>query len=203
MEGAYNDIGVGRYNRLAQRLLQVKAAPPMPTLAGELSASLVLECDRPEWKFLGGERLLQCSQSIAAAAGLPSTARLRNPRISGVLAIVEGLIAGSDSNNLIVWGIATTITANLANAANPGPLVRDSRGAQSGGAASCIVTTDNVGIAANIIGRVRVLASTPTPYLPVEIVLGPGGSIEISATTNNTILDFTILWRERMQEESE
>ena len=84
-----NEIQVGRLNGLLHKLLDMKEGAPSPTLASDVFPNIVLESDRPEWKFLAGERLGAGYRYDAAVAGQYSHAGLYNPAGSNVLVIVE------------------------------------------------------------------------------------------------------------------
>ena len=53
----FNEIQVGRFNAVLHKLLDMKEGAPAPQLSGDVIPTLVLENDRPEWIFLGAERL--------------------------------------------------------------------------------------------------------------------------------------------------
>ena len=92
---AFNEIQVGRYNRLLQKLMSMKGGAPAPQLGGDIDAGITLESDRPEWQFLAGEfRAMGTTFKAADAANL-STVGLFNGNSTGVIGILEGVIVTS------------------------------------------------------------------------------------------------------------
>jgi len=112
--GLPNEINVGRIGRLLQRLLQIKGSSPAPQLTPEILAILGLEMDRPEWGFLTGELRFAQQRDQPATAGLFSTCRLRNPAGSGVIAVVQSIIASTNQAAAVTLNTHTT-DASLGN----------------------------------------------------------------------------------------
>jgi hypothetical protein len=104
-----NEIQVGRYNGVLHKLLDIKDGAPAPQLAADIQPGLILENDRPEWKFLGGEHLCAGVGRRSATALQFSTVWLWNPMPSrGVIIVVEKVIisatTASGTNGQVHWG---------------------------------------------------------------------------------------------------
>lgn len=195
-------LGVGRFNRLLQRLLEIKADPPAPDLAGEIMPVIVLEGDRPEWLYLMGHRLIAVGFSLGAAAGQPNLIRVRNPAASGVIATADAMLLGSStahSVNLRIGRAAADLGTTFAT------MVLDQRmGAAN--ASSLIASSDQTGAAVvgTSIGRARVPAEDslvfPAAY---RFVLAPGDSFDIFSSESNLTWAGVFTFRERALEASE
>jgi len=99
----FNEILVGRYNRALQKIFGIKGSPPVRQVAGEITPAISM--------FYGVEHRITESwnrYAIGVAAG-PVAAqvcnfRYRNPRGSGVLAVLEKVIFFPQQNDTLSWG---------------------------------------------------------------------------------------------------
>ncbi len=83
-----NEIQVGRLNAILHKLLSMKEGAPSPVIAPELVGAIVLETEREEWKFLGGEIPWGFPFSIPATVNARVKCQVRNPPGSGTLAVI-------------------------------------------------------------------------------------------------------------------
>jgi hypothetical protein len=83
----FNETLAGRFNEMIRRLHQMKSTPA-PQVAPEISHSITLENDRPEWLVLHGGFPWAFRASTVAAAGFVSVVGVRNPAGSGLLVVV-------------------------------------------------------------------------------------------------------------------
>lgn len=114
----FNEIGVPRFNAILNKLLQMKDSAPAPQLASEIMAVIVLESDRPEFKFLGGEKLAIGFGAAALTAGQFSGVKLFNPANSGLLLVLEKVyVLSSVANSWVIRrasnNFATTTNTQL------------------------------------------------------------------------------------------
>src|SRR5260370_22739609 len=85
----YNEILTGRYNRLLQKLLQMKGGPPAPQLASEISPQLSIPDLGVESRFHLGWNSFAFAINTASGVGTASAAQLRNPPNSKVIGVVH------------------------------------------------------------------------------------------------------------------
>lgn len=207
----FNEILVGRYNRLLQRLTGIKGDNPSPQLSGDIVPILAIEVDRPEWAYLAGEALYSVFQNQAAVAAQSARFQLRNPSGSGVLAIVEGAAIWSSSagqEGRLYRGMTPTVdltgtTQGVAIDSRFGSPLRS----------ACIASVDTnasvfaTGVAAEDFPFTSADAGIIQLHrrpnrIPIAI-LGPGSACGLfSVVVNNQALA-TWFWRERAIEPGE
>lgn len=162
-------------------------------LAPEISAVLTLESARPEWEFLKGAKLMSCTATQVGDAGNPARIRIRNPALSGVVAIFD-LIAVESSPTTIVLLERNTDNGSLATIF---PTVsRDTRYPQLN--ASALVHSGGLGGSSGD----SFFSGTPPAgnmlVIPVgPIVLTPGHQVQLSAVSNNIPIRASWQWLER------
>lgn len=191
------ELGTGRFNRLLQRLLVIKADPPAPELAPEVVAVLPLDDVGLEWEYLKGGRLMAGAWSQAALAANNSGARLRNPAGSGILIIVVAVrytvtVAGEV---IVTRGVSTS---NLASAVTE--ISRDARAPDAG--AGIVSNANTVTAAGDLVHVEQLGANTPAALAQVA-VLSPSSSLDVVTNHLNTNLSGSFWWVERAQEASE
>lgn len=204
----FNEIQVGRFNGVLHKLLDMKEGAPAPSLSSDVIPTLCLENDRPEYKFLGGERLAAGVSDLVATAGQQAYARLRNPANSGVLCILEqAIITVAASTDIVEIRIQTESQAFSATGLKA---ARDRRMAAAlgggGDAVTCIVETLSSAVTVGaLVGRVRLDAAAGFQPLVYNVpwVLGPSDSITFRSQTAANRLIVSWSWRERVLERSE
>lgn len=187
-------ISVPRLNQILARTLGFAGVEaPAEDLSPEISPVLVVESDRPEWKFLSSERY--CGADIGTSNGAgPSYTRLANPSGSGVLCIIEKIVATTTT----VGGSAITVRMNRgANRANAGTGVnRDTRFTM--GAAACIPSQSTAPGSGTATEAPTVLANSPYCVASCPIILGPGGFVDVGVDgAGATAIEVSYQWRER------
>src|SRR5713226_5812707 len=100
----FNEILVGRYNRMLQKLFSMKGAAPMPQLASELAPTInffsgVENRSLEAWNRYG---LLL---SITAGAATNSLLRIRNPSTTNVIAIIEKLTVNNNTAAALIVNV--------------------------------------------------------------------------------------------------
>jgi len=204
---AVNEIQIGRYNSLLHKLLAMKEGAPSPILAPEIIPVVVLENDRPEWRFLEGVILRAGGGSQAAGgAGTVAMYGLRNPVGSNALLVVERVFIGTTT--ISVFTIQTLNQDSALTAANFG-FPRDNRVSGAAGA----VAKAGVGIcvggsAATGFTNAKDLVSLLVPanvtsVFDLSFVLQPGTELIILCGTANLAFRASFAWSERSMEPSE
>ena len=201
----FNEIQVGRYSALLQRLFAIKGAAPSPQLSSEIMPTFPLEVDRPEWKYLANERLCWGVGAQAAVAGERSHVQLVNPTQSSALMVIERLLIAPTGGTTVRIGHMDSPMSGggVAQAASGFRDSRLARGSQvssgqvwTGSDAAVLVTSQlhNVGF-----------TGTPNPGFVMEhsIVLTPGTGLGLACFTVNIPLSVNFAWRERKLEPDE
>jgi hypothetical protein len=204
----FNEVENARYNRMLQKLFGVKGTAPVRQLAGEIAASLPL-FNGVENRYLESWDRFALAFNAVAAAGNQSAVRIRNPKGSNVIAVVEKFAFGSDTAqqpNVFQFRDDGTDLATIISTAGTG---FDIRGRPN---AALICSRQNTQVAAPLpasndsIDNHFILASQPRDIVndfDQQLVLVPGTGYQVVAGTVNTNLTFSVLWRERTLEDSE
>jgi len=173
---------------------------PIPEL-GDIQGFVVLESDRPEWRFPGGESSWGVTESIAAGgAGTFAQMVLINRPASGVLIVVEDInfVASSSIILSILSGGEAGIDAALATLEAGVP--RDARLINSDNSLQRSGADVRSGVSATIFGadfyRGAGTANRGDRY-PFPIILRPSSSLAIRDSTAVQAMDVSIAWRER------
>ena len=207
-----NEIQVGGYNGLLNKLLSMKEGAPAPTLAPEILAGFILENDRPEWAFLKGERLMGLVATQTTVADQRVLA-LCNPVGSGLLVVVDQancmLDDAGNAVERILWCVGnSTLPGNIF-----GPQPRDSRimlPAFVGAATSPVFAGSLVGaggyfgIQHDLIGSPLATGATTLSRLMSPVVLAPGSALGVVNSVAGTMTMFASWhWRERVLDPAE
>src|SRR2546425_5526365 len=204
----FNEILVGRYNRMLQKLMSMKGGPPAPQLSSEIV---------PAFTFFNGaeNRFLEAWQryAVVAVSGLPAAGnraavRIRMPAGSNVIAVLEKLqiweVTGADNTNIFYNSIATVMPTEN-NASIPANQIQG-RGGQTGSTA-IISTSINFGLlGSNPIWNGNIAANALFDYINTDIVelpLEPNSEYTIVSNALVQQIAVNFLWRERFLEDSE
>ncbi|MHC4067050.1 MAG: hypothetical protein ACYSUI_21445 [Planctomycetota bacterium] len=197
-----NDIQVGRYSELLHKLLGITEGSPAPSLAPELLATLVLETDRPEWGYLGGERLCWGQVTPTPAVGARSLVQLHNNHISDLLIVVDGLELSTGANLTFVVGHLDTLASGGGVTVGTTGF-RDGRYARGVAASGRVYSDEGAALALDReLYNVRVLANT-SRFIPLSVVLPPGTGFAALTFTTNQAFTGSFLWRERAMTSNE
>lgn len=199
----FNEIQIGRLNGVLHKLLGMKEGAPSPQLSGDIVPALILESDRPEWKFLAGERLCMGGGAGAGVVGELRQFQIHNPADSGVLCVIKQMICTCDTSGPIFWGHADVPYSTLGGAQLADGF-RDSRLSRGVLDTTCDVftLTDAAVAIVSIIGRTKILNNLPT-VLRFPVILTPGHGFAVAFTVANEPFQTTWEWTERLLEESE
>jgi hypothetical protein len=203
----YNEILVGRYNRALQKLLGIKGGPPSPQLTSDITANIQF-FHGVEVRYLEGWNRYGFFAISTAVPANGSAVQVRNPKTSGVVAVIEQLtlhITGAANGLSCSNG---TRSVDLPTPATPANARLDPRG---GPTTALVFSSQNtvgglVGDLLNIFYRSD--AATGVMYDAIlfqnqEIPLLPGDGILVSGKTLNSDVNVCWRWRERALEESE
>jgi hypothetical protein len=205
-----NEILVGRYNRLVQKLLSLKGPASLVQLRGEMGVELPL-FHGAENRYLEAWDLFGLVRSNAApGVGFGSTVTLRNPLGSNVIAVVTAATGQEAASAFEVITLFRPGSAGAGGGDENTVLAAqgwDGRGRPS----STLVISTNVGAAQ--VGRVGGVAIAgiigPTGLSNEllrpgdEIPLTPGTLLTLSAGNSNAAFTWRLWWRERFLEDSE
>ncbi len=199
----FNEILVGRYNRLVQKLFSMKGPASLVTISDEMMAVFPF--------FHGAEnRYLEAWAKFGVTLLQPAVAlnasgiRLRNPTGSNVVAVLEKILISNQA-------VADDVTAQLNGAAGDLATVAASgqRFDVRGVTASTLIPSRAAPAAS--IGGGFLRFTFPANALPVDVItadiqeipLLPGDAIQIFSNNVNQALLVNFLWRERFLEDSE
>ncbi len=197
-----NEILVGRFNRIFQKVYGIKGAAPVATLAPEIMPTHPV-FSGVELRYIESWNRFGHRVDIGASALNTSAWQLRNPPGSNLLAVVERLEVSSINASGIIVGVASPYAA-YANPANGFNL--DSRQTSGNGAQVTSQNTAPAVPAFNVFWEVNAAVNALFKLIDTihqEIVLGPGSSIIAAGTAINTDLNVQVQWRERFLEEGE
>jgi hypothetical protein len=197
-----NDIKRARLNDFLVRLLGLDVGPPAPYVAGEVNP--VVQLLNPldaDLRWARGEKQYGATVDVAAGVNFPQV-RLRNPSGSGVVVVVELIIAapGVALRCVAGMGALTTDLPTLPAAGNYA--ATDSRaGIVSGtnlnrGAAN--VTSDNNAPTQQPpnVFNCSVAAGGCFKY-ERELILAPGSGLDVWVPTAAATFVVSLGWRER------
>jgi hypothetical protein len=188
-------ISIGRFNAILGRMLSMAGIQsPAADLSPEISPVLVLEIDRPEWKYLGNERFESGNIGVTSGAAAPGYTRLLNPTGSGVLAIIEKIlvhtVTAAGAIYVVRMAFGQVARTNVGTAVN-----RDTRFRM--GSAACTISQDGAAAVGTATESASILASEPRELSSCPIILGPGGSVDVGTDAFAKNIEVSYHWRER------
>lgn len=199
-----NEIQVGRLSGILHKLLSMKEGAPSPVLATDIFPMLALEVDRPEWKFLGGERICLGGASTGATEAECSQNALYNPPGSGVIGIIETIRCFSSGGTFYAT-LRLGAGEPLVGSVQPTRAIVDSR--YPFAAATMPTLQVWAGTAAaqqgNVAGWLGRGLANHTLVSDFAIVLSPGFYVSLHTYADNQDFGTMFHWRERAIEPSE
>jgi len=200
----YNEIQVGRFNRMLQKLLSMKGPASMNELSSTLQPAVGV-FSGAENRFLESWFRYGVWLNAAAVAGNLSEAFIRNPTGSNVIAVIEKLsassIAGTVQTMTVSYGQPglvdlTLQTGRSLDGRNAGsPVLKTSFGSTLGGR----TIGTNIESARGADGTTADFILTDNQ----EITLSPGDALQVEDNGANIAMFVSIIWRERFLEDSE
>jgi hypothetical protein len=199
----YNEILVGRYNRMLQKLFSMKGGAVAPQLASEIA---------PTFPFFSGaeHRILESWSRFALGiniatqgAGNQNSLRLVNPKGSNIVAVLERLLVVTPAIDVGILDYFPVAPAALVNANTPVSL--DNRDQRQFSA--LLLSNGPVVVGGSSTAMVvGTLAGTTADFIVTdiqEIALAPNSALQIRCGALNSSMIATMLWRERFLEDSE
>ncbi len=197
----FNEILVGRYNRMVQKLLSMKGPATLVTISDEAQAVFSLFYG-VENRYLEGWDRFGTGFLTAAVVAQNSAFLLRNPKASNVLGVIEKLTVTETTFDAIT--LSNNITPDPANLATLAANSRlDARGRP---AATCIPSFGNNAAGGNTFYIAGIPANAPYDFIleeEQEITLLPGDNLTVLTANLNVAIRIGCLWRERFLEDSE
>lgn len=200
----YNEILVGRFARMVQKLFGMKGEVPVGSLAGELSVIFPL-INGVENRYLESWDRFAFAGTQAGAAAANATWQIRNPAGSNVVMVIEKITVAATNTGFSIpafrHGALTTDLATVASYNNPR---LDSRGRPNPTAIISSATNVSGGLANKV--TVAGLLNTSVDFFlfeEQEVNLLPGDAAQIVEGIANQALTVSWVWRERFLEESE
>jgi len=196
-------IEIGRWSEQLRRMMGMAGTEIVSgEMSPEISPTIELEGQSPEWDFLKGKR--NCFGGADLGAGgvtFIGKYRLRNPADSGVVAVVKRIELASTAGGVGTTGLRINVnsqTVNLDTAVVP--LVPDTRwGALAIQATALILTTSIVqttGPAGSLLATSITIAGTRW-VVTEPFVLVPGTNVDFGASSDNLPLAGWVAWTER------
>lgn len=198
-----NEILVGRFNSILNKLLGMKEGAPSPQVSSDIVPTIPLEVDRPEWRYLANERLCWAGVVRAAVAAQNSSILLYNPSGSNVIAVVTNVQPALNAGQTVYAG-HYDLNPVVAGWSQAGSGLRDSRFSRTTQITTCqTYTLAQVGVAVTTILWRYNMYGQPCPPIPFPIILTPGTGLAVAASAVNNTLDCSFAWTERALEPSE
>lgn len=197
----FNEILVGRYNRLAQKLLSMKGARTLTILNPSLQFDVPLFYG-VENRYLEDWRRYGRVEQVAGVAAQQAAAKLRNPAGSNVIGVIEAIQVSGQTNLQVVLQLTVSNTDYAA------PSSGQRLDARLGGQASTLSSSAN-GTGANLtssIGLASFLANTTWDFIndaDTQLTVLPGDAVQVIANVVNVGFQIGWRWRERLLEDSE
>ncbi len=215
----HNEILVGRFNRFAQRHFGLKGGPAVPQLSSELQLQMSIKSGIENYLLESWNRYV-ATGTVPATVGIGASARLRNPRGSNTLIVVEritvsgisvagevdlfrglGTVQANDLGGTGSFSVDPRQTANPAAQTSVGLFSMISSAAVVGGAIS--------GRFFPTVGGTNELIAFEDHEIP--LVARPGSTVatvgddflDVRTVALNTTMTVWMQWRERPLEEGE
>lgn len=192
-------INVSRFQSKVRAILGIRGDNPIPGI-DELLQVLVIEADRSEWSFPGGEGLGGNGFNQTLVAAQRSFVAFVNPANSGVIAVIEDILADQPAEIYVSTEAAILAQATLVSTIG---LIRDTRQIllPGGFTTSTIhfMQGTNAAPAGAGFGPLNRIPAAGARYTK-DIVVAPGTGVSVACTAVNTTMQAHFTWRERPQE---
>ena len=202
--GYTNEIQAARYNELLHRLLDMKEGAPAPVLMPEMTASIILENDPPEYQLLKGVRICKGGLHVPnGGAGTFAQIQLLNPANSGIVSVVTNVSIRTNTAQLIE--VRQTQISLLTLSAQRGVIdFRNLTGAGTPILPATQVRSDTpISTVGVILSELYAQANVLLQLEESHYVLGPNSSIKFACATANTTIAVSFDWYERALASSE
>ncbi len=203
----YNEILVARFNRALQKHFGMKGGPPAPQLASEIAPTVTMFYGAENRYLEGWNRFGNSAVINAGGAGNRSGFRIRNPKGSNVVAVIEKLTtiaAGTVDQPFLSYsildpgtlGVGTVVVVNtgLDNRGSPTPNLELSASVNTGSILGIQIL--QAALALNTSWEFIQFDDQELPVLP-------NSGYTLYSNNLNQQVFYSILWRERVLEASE
>lgn len=198
----YNEILVARYARMLQKLFGIKGTVPAKQLAGEIIPVFPLFAGCENRYLEGWQRFAQSDTVGAQGVGNVAGYRMRMGAGTGVLAVLESITVQSASQDTYNLQLGTT-NADLGAGPTNLPVRLDPRGPSS---SQAVTSKGTIGALSRNVKTVAFASNLYAEFINTDIVelpLFPGDAYQVAASTANTAIVVSWIWRERILEDSE
>lgn len=203
----YNEILVGRFNKLATKVFGMKGQAPSPQISSEITLSHPLFHGR-ENRFLESWESFVASTTVAATAAQNTVIRIVNPAGSNMVFVIERLQYGAltVATQLLVRFFSNGLTTQPDLVTLATAVSMDSRTQR---AATLRLSGQTTAAPANIgqpmmRQQVALNGIMEVVWTDInEIVMAQGSAIDLVDQTQNDGVTCNLMWRERFLEESE
>jgi hypothetical protein len=201
----FNEILAARFNRALQKSLGMKGPASMNTLSGELAATLSMFYGVENRYLESWNRFAVSTTQSAGGVGNRAAFRLRNPT-GNLLAVIEKLISSVNLADQPFLNYSNTAaTPDLTSAVVTANIGLDNRGSPSPGLS--VSASGNAGALLGVtIEQVNLPANSNYDFIVFEdheLTILPGSAYTLYSSVLNQALNFTVIWRERVLEDSE
>lgn len=195
-----------RHSNLLRALLNLKDRNVLETVGSEVLPVVDVENERPELQIFNFNDLAAGFGAVTGAAGQNGAVFIANPANSGILVVLEKVLAFVSAAQTIEAKFDTDVTTGSAGSLG----FMDTRrvfGAPSGVVASCVarlrLRTSETATVVNTIARFTATTSIQSVDQCEGVVLSPGRAFGLNCTTNATTITGLFRWRERVIEPTE
>lgn len=207
----FNELQVGRFNRLLQKLTGIKGGPPVRQLGTEILPVFPMFWGN-ELRYLESWFTFANTVNIAANVGFPSGVRIRNPVGSNMVAVFMKLVINNPTGGAAInYQIAGPTPATAANDL-PTVITQntrfDARGQQN---SQLVITSSNTTAGIMTLGNIWYQLFTPATANNTDVILTddeefpllPGDAFTVGTNSFNSAIAATVMWRERFLEPEE
>lgn len=204
----YNEILTGRFNRFAQKLLSMKGPASLVSLSDEAQAVVPL-WNGVENRFLEQWYRYATNGFQGAVAAQNSAVRLRNPANSGVICVIESIMAYTTSAALTELALEEKASGNTDLAATANGVRLDPRQQGSSTAILSVGAGAAIGLGNQIEFGLSSGAASPLPTVQYiytadqELAILPDQAYQVITGAVNSTVRVSYVWRERALEDSE
>ena len=204
--GFSNEMDDGQdLNILLSRRLGVQRAPS-PNVASELFPSIVLELERVEWGFLGGERTFERWIKSAATVAKFGSCGVMNEPGTGVLGVVKRFSGLAVTSGVLQWGYGPTVGTGVPGFACDSRISGTPSAPATGGVQSSLRINNNLNDSTPV-WSIQLGEYKHTAGLSFTIqgpwVVAPGSAFWVSHNTADKELSVAFRWTERSANSSE
>lgn len=214
----YNEILSGRFNRSLQKIFAIKGSPPVRQIGGEIVPVHLLGSGVEHRQLEAWNRFWTAAAGIVGLPGNSPTFRMTNDFGSNVIAVIEKLVVGTVAATLIDVAMANNQPLVAGHVPNLGTILpgqaMDARfqnlppgpGPTTQQSVITVSTSQNTNTAGQLVQKRQTQAGVDIDLILLEdheITLLPDTLLNIFSEAAASTLFVSVIWRERLLEESE